>query len=81
MKRLLFLLVLGLYSCNNTVTPPYYIIRVGDNVFYTKNVIEINNGVKFYSVNAKDTIEVHGTYTKRYIRPQIKEINHNNYTK
>jgi hypothetical protein len=80
MKKLLFLLAIGLYSCND-VTPPYYIIRVGENVFYTKNVIEIDNGIKFYSVNAKDTIEVHGTYTKRYVRPQVKEINHNNYTK
>lgn len=80
MKKLLFLLAIGLYSCND-VTPPYYIIRVGENVFYTKSVIEINNGIKFYSVNAKDTIEVHGTYTKRYVRPQVKEINHNNYSK
>ena len=80
-RKLLFVFVLGLYSCDNTVTPPYYIIKVGDNVFYTKNVIEINNGIKFYSVNAKDTIEVHGTYTKRYIRLEVKEINHNNYTK
>jgi hypothetical protein len=80
MNKLLFLLAIGLYSCND-VTPPYYIIRVGENVFYTKNVIEINNGIKFYSVNAKDTIEVHGTYTKRYVRPQVKEINHNDYTK
>ena len=80
MKKLLFLLAIGLYSCND-VAPPYYIIRVGENVFYTKSVIEINNGIKFYSVNAKDTIEVHGTYTKRYIRPEVKEINHNNYTK
>ena len=81
MNKLLFLLVLGLYSCNDTVKPPYYVIRVGENVFYTKNVIEINNGVKFYSVNAKDTIEVHGTYTMRYIRPEVKEINHNDYTR
>jgi hypothetical protein len=80
MNKLLFLLVLGLYSCND-VTPPYYIIRVGENVFYTKSVIEINNGIKFYSVNAKDTIEVHGTYTKRYIRPEVKEINHNDYSR
>ena len=80
MKKLLFLLAIGLYSCND-VTPPYYIIRVGENVFYTKSVIEINNGIKFYSVNVKDTIEVHGTYTKRYVRPQVKEINHNDYTK
>ena len=80
MKKLLFLLAIGLYSCND-VTPPYYIIRVGENVFYTKNVIEIDNGIKFYSVNAKDTIEVHGTYTKRYIRPEVNEINHNDYTK
>ena len=81
MKKLLFLLALGLYSCDDTVTPPYYIIKVNENVFYTKNVIEINNGIKFYSVNAKDTIEVHGTYTKRYIRPEVKKINHNDYTK
>ena len=80
MKKLLFLLAIGLYSCND-VTPPYYINRVGENVFYTKNVIEIDNGIKFYSVNAKDTIEVHGTYTKRYIRPEVNEINHNDYTK
>jgi len=81
MKKLLFLLVLGLCSCENRVTLPYYIIQVGDNVFYTKKVIEINNGIKFYSVNVKDTIEVHGTYTMRYIRPQVKEINHNDYSK
>jgi len=74
-------LVLGLCSCENRVTLPYYIIQVGDNVFYTKKVIEINNGIKFYSVNVKDTIEVHGTYTMRYIRPQVKEINHNDYSK
>jgi hypothetical protein len=81
MKKLLFLLVLGLYSCGDTVTPPYYIIRVGENVFYTKNVIKINNGIKFYSVNAKDTIEVYGTYTKRLIKPEVKEINHNDYSR
>ena len=81
MKKLLFVFVLGLYSCDNTVIPPYYIIKVGDNVFYTKNLIEINNGVRFYSINAKDTIEVHGSYIKKYIRPEVKEINHNDYSK
>jgi hypothetical protein len=41
----------------------------------------MNNGIKFYSVNAKDTIEIYGSYIKRYVRPQVKEINHNDYTK
>jgi hypothetical protein len=81
MKKLLFLLVLGLYSCDDTITAPYYVIRVGENVFYSKNVIELNNGVKFYNERSKDTIEVHGTYTKRYIRPEVKEINHNDYSR
>lgn len=81
MKKLLFLLVLGLWSCDETITPPYYYIRVGDNVFYTKNVIEMNNGIKFYSFNAKDTIEIYGSYIKKYVRPEVKEINHNDYSK
>ena len=81
MKKLLFLLVLGLFSCEETITPPYYIIKVNESVFYTKNVIELDNGVKFYSVNAKDTIEIHGSYIKKYIRPEVKEINHNDYSK
>jgi hypothetical protein len=81
MKKLLFLLVLGLCSCDNGVTPPYYIIKVGEDVLYTKNVIEINNGIKFYNVNTKDTVEIYGSYIKRYVRPQVKEINHNDYSK
>jgi hypothetical protein len=81
MKKLLFLLVLGLYSCDDTITPPYYIIKIGENVFYTKNVIELNNGVKFYNERSKDTIEVYGTYIKKYVRPEVKEINHNDYSK
>jgi hypothetical protein len=81
MKKLLFLLVLGLWSCEETITSPYYVISVGERIFYTKNVIEMNNGIKFYGVNAKDTIEIYGSYIKRYVRPQVKEINHNDYTK
>jgi hypothetical protein len=81
MKKLLFLLVLGLCSCDNGVTPPYYIIKVGEDVLYTKNVIEINNGIKFYNVNTKDTVEIYGSYIKRYVRPQVKEINHNDYSR
>jgi len=80
MKKLLFFLVLGLWSCNQ-VTPPYYYIRVGDHVFYTKNVIEINNGIKFYNEHSKDTMEVYGTYIKKYVRPKLKEINHNDYSR
>ena len=81
MKKLLFLLALGLWSCEETITSPYYVISVGERVFYTNNVIEMNDGIKFYSVNAKDTIEIYGSYIKRYVRPQVKEINHNDYTK
>ena len=81
MKKLLFLLMLGLWSCGETIKSPYYVISVGERVYYTKNVIEINNGIKFYSVNAKDTIEIYGSYIKRYVRPQINEINHNDYSR
>ena len=68
-------------SCENDVKPPYYIVSVGDYVYYTNKVIDIDNGIKFYSFNAQDTIEVHGSYTKRYYKPQVKEINHNDYSK
>ena len=81
MKKLLFLLVLGLWSCEKTITPPYYIISAGDYVYYTNKVIEIDNGIKFYSYNAQDTIELYGSYTKRYYKPQVKEINHNDYSR
>ena len=81
MKKLLFLLALGLWSCEETITSPYYVISVGERVFYTNNVIEMNDGIKFYSVNAKDTIEIYGSYIKRYVRPQVKEINHNDYSR
>ena len=81
MKKLLFLLVLGLWSCEETITSPYYVISVGERVFYTKNVIEINNGIKFYNEHSKDTMEVYGTYIKKYVRPEVKEINHNDYSR
>lgn len=76
------LMVLWIFgSCENSVKAPYYIINVGDYTYYTNKVIEIDNGIKFYSPNAQDTIEVHGSYTKRYYKPQTKEINHNDYSK
>lgn len=68
-------------SCSEDYKTPYYIINVGDYEYYTKKVIEIDNGIKFYSFNAQDTIEIHGSYTKRYVKPQVKEINHNDYSK
>ena len=80
MKRLLFLLMLGLVSCNE-VQPPYYVIVAGEQIYYTKNVIQINNGIKFYSIHFKDTVEIYGTYTKRYVKPKVKQINHNDYSK
>lgn len=80
MKKLLFLLVLGLYSCD-IIERPYYIIKVNSNVYYTKDVIEMKNGIKFCNIYTKDTVEVYGTYTKQYIRPEVNEINHNDYSK
>lgn len=81
MKKLLFLLVLGLNSCEEKITSPYYHIRADGCTYRTNKVIKTDNGIKFYTTDTHDTIEIHGSYTQTHVGPKVKEINHNNHSR